>query len=193
MNPNKWTDQDIINGIKDNNSRNVTLYAIFHQLDWRGVAIGLLLQWGSGLQDAEEIATDSLIYLYRNVRNGRFEGRSSLKTYFIEIAKKQWWKKRGRLRPDSAPLPQYADESESSVEIIYIAEEDKKGFMEALSQIGERCKRIFELVMLEYNMEEIAKSMKFSTAEMAKKESYRCRMRFREFLQKNPVWKSRLI
>ena len=38
MNPNQWTNQHIINGIKNEPTRSATLYTLFHKLDWRGAA-----------------------------------------------------------------------------------------------------------------------------------------------------------
>jgi len=192
MNPNQWTNQHIINGIKNEPTRSATLYTLFHKLDWRGAAISLLAQQGCSFEDAEEIANDALIYFDRNICKSQFEGRSLLKTYFLEIAKRQWWKRRASLRPSLEFDAAQYDTGEESVEVSYIAEERRQGFAESLAQIGERCKRIFELTMLNYSMEEIAKAMEFSSAEMAKKEAYRCRVRFRDFLEKHPVWKNRL-
>jgi RNA polymerase sigma factor (sigma-70 family) len=188
----QWTDQDIINGIRKEATRNVTLYTIFHRLDWRGAAVALLQQQGCPASEAEEIANDTLIYFDRNICNNRFEGRSALKTYFLEIAKRQWWKRRSRTGQPAEELPDTMSDTAPSVEVQYISEEKRKGFREALEQIGERCKRIFELLMLDYSMEELAQAMSFSSADMAKKEAYRCRLKFREFITQNPVWKNRI-
>lgn len=193
MNPRQWTDNEIIRGIRDEKTRDRTLYAIFHRLDWRGSAIAFVIQQGGSLEEGEEIAQDAFVFFDRNIRNDRFLEGSALKTYFLAIVKRQWWKRLERRPQADLPLDEKRHDAEAdSVEVMYISAERKRAFTEVLAQIGERCKRIFELTMLESTMDEIARALQLSSAEMAKKEAYRCRIRLREFLEINPIWKNRL-
>ena len=59
----------------------------------------------------------------------------------------------------------------------------------ALDNIGVRCKKILRLKQLDHSLDEIANEVGLSSASMAKKEAYRCRIRFRKFLDDNPDWK----
>jgi len=186
------TDQDIISGIKDEPSRDRTLFAVFRLLDWQGAAIAFVRQRGGAEEDGKEVAQHALIAFDRNIRNDRYEGRSSLKTYFLAIVKFQWLKHLERNKERPLPQPELLEAEEESVEVAYISEEYRQTFSEALAQIGGRCKKILELYMLDISMEEIAKAMNLANADMAKKAAYRCRMNFREFLQNHPDWLNRL-
>lgn len=192
MNPNQWTDQQIIDGIKDANARDKTLYAVFHLLGWRGAAIAFVKKYGGNEQDGEEIASDALIAFDYNIRHDRFEGRSSLKTYFLSIVRNRWLKHLRKHRPDVLPETELPADTDDSVEEVFVKEEYWEVFKLALEQTGERCKKILELYMLDARMEEIALAMNLANADMAKKAAYRCRMAMREFLEKHPAWLERL-
>ena len=189
MNGDKWLDSAIIESIKaGGRAREQGLYHIFIQEDWKGLVVGHVLKNGGNKQDGEDLAQATLIILDRNIRFNKFKRESALKTYFLSIAKLQWLKK---LR-DRKPLDELKNEDYETVEVnveeSYINEEKKGYLMKALEQIGTRCKKILMLQQLDYSLEEIAQELGFSSALMAKKEAYRCRMRFRKFLKQNPHW-----
>lgn len=188
MNPFQWTDQQIISGIKDANFRNKTLYAVFQLLDWRGAAIAFIMKYGGNEQDGEEIASDALIAFDYNIRHDSFQGRSTLKTYFLSIVRNQWLKHLRKHRPEMLPETDLPGDTDDSVEAIYVKDETREIFKSALQQIGERCKKILELYMLDLPMQEIAIAMNLANADMAKKAAYRCRMSMRDFLEKHPAW-----
>ncbi|MEY3368372.1 MAG: hypothetical protein RI973_1527 [Bacteroidota bacterium] len=192
-NPNIWTDRQIISRIKDPDTRDKTLYALFYQLDWRGAAIALVRKLGGNEQDGEELASDALVAFDHNVRNDRFQGKSALKTYFLSIARYRWLNHLRRQRPGLLPLAENLEGREDeSAEMIFLREEYSEVFRSALAMIGDRCQKILELYMLDTRMEEIARAMNLANADMAKKAAYRCRMTMREFLQAHPAWLDRL-
>ncbi len=164
----------------------------FHLLGWRKAAIAYVKQHGGSEQDGEEVASDALLAFDRSLRNDQFRGASSLKTYFLSIAKRRWWKMLQSRRPDTTTPPEFIAGDDDNVEALFIKEEFKEVFNQALALAGERCKRIFEMVMLEMSMAEIALAMHLDNAHMAKKAAYRCRMAMREFLQTHPAWLTRL-
>jgi len=86
--------------------------------------------------------------------------------------------------------PQHTQEEVASVEEAVIQEEKKKYLAQAIAKIGERCRRILKLYGLNYSMDEIAQELGLKNAEMAKKATYRCRNRLRDFLDSNPEWKT---
>jgi RNA polymerase sigma-70 factor (ECF subfamily) len=193
MNPSKWTDQQIISGIKNANTRDQTLYALFYQLDWRGAAIALVRKLGGNEQDGEELASDAFIAFDHNLRNDRFQGKSTLKTYFLSIARYRWLNRLRQQRPDLLPLAETQEGRDAEdAEMIFLKAEYSEVFKSALALIGERCQKILELYMLDTRMEEIARTMDLANADMAKKAAYRCRMTMREFLESHPAWLERL-
>lgn len=191
MNTKPWTDDEIAAGIKAGGlSREKALYHIFTQQGWKGLVVTFIRQNGGNEQDGEDMAQNALIILDRNVRQNKFKGESSLKTYFLSIARFQWYKELRSRRPTAEVQPEHYEELAGNVEDSYISKEKKQYFAKALEKIGLRCKKILMLQQLEHTLEEIARQVELSSAAMAKKEAYRCRMRFRKFLDENPGWKS---
>jgi RNA polymerase sigma factor (sigma-70 family) len=190
MNAGLQIDKDIIDGIKAGGiAREKALYHIFFQSDWKGLAIRYVLQNKGDQHDGDDIAQMALIILDRNIRLEKFRGQSALKTYFLAIARLQWLKKLRDRKSTDELQPEHYETSGGNVEDSYINDERKTYLEKALDNIGARCKKILRLKQLDHSLDEIAQEVGLSSASMAKKEAYRCRIRFRKFLDDNPDWK----
>jgi RNA polymerase sigma factor (sigma-70 family) len=137
-------------------------------------------------QDGEDLFQDALVLFDRRIRRDGFEGKSSLATYFTSIARLHWIGKLRR-KPDTQDLPERReDDSIEDPEADYLGEEKKAILTAALERIGEKCKKLLNLYKLDYSMEEIATELGISSAAMAKKDAYRCRMKLRDYLMERP-------
>ena len=147
-----------------------------------------VLDNGGNRSDAQDVFQEALVLFDRNVREGRFERKSALATYFVAIAKWRWVTlRRQQGRYTEISPAQYDGEAESP-ETETLRAEHRELLAGAMGQIGERCRELLRLYQLDYAMEEIAAKMGYSGADTAKKEAYRCRMRLREQLENNPLW-----
>lgn len=154
--------------------------------DLQGQIIHYVASNGGNEQDGEDVFQDTVVLFDRNIRSGRFEGKSSLATFFFSIAKFHWIGKRRRARKTEELPERRENESDQGPDIHYLDEEKKSILNKALAQIGEKCQKLLSLYKLDYSMEEIAESMEISSAAMAKKDAYRCRMKLREYLTQRP-------
>lgn len=167
--------------------RDQALRAFFYDKSLRGIVINHVRQHGGNDADGEDIFQDAMITFDENIRGGRFEAKSALRTYFVGIAKGQWFNKNRQRKNHNIELqPTHYDEAIPSVEAEIISEERKSLIEQALTQIGERCKSILDMYKLSYNYQEVATTFGFSSPEMAKKASYRCRMQFRDYVKSQP-------
>lgn len=188
-----WTDEALIAGIQDGGSaREEALKRIYLLPGLREAVHRHVLENGGSRQDAQDIFQEALVLLDRNVREGRFEGRSMLSTYFVAIAKWRWVTIRRQQGRYTDLAPAHYDAEVESPEAETIRTEYRELFQEALGQIGDRCRQLLQLYQLDHSMEEIAARMQYSNADVAKKEAYRCRLRFRELLETNPAFASLL-
>ncbi len=191
MKERQWDDDEIISGITGTrDSRERALRYIFHHPEWKAAVIRFVQQYGGNEADGEDVFQETAILFDRNIRQGQFRGKSSLKTYFLSIAKRRWWKQYNKSRPQEELTPQHYDEAEPGADAFIISEEQRQFLAQAMGKVGSRCKEIFKLYQLDYSMEEIARAVALSSAAMAKKEAYRCRQRLRRFLNDNPGWKT---
>ena len=190
MHQNQWTDDEIVQAVKSADiSREKALYHLYFTKDWKGLAENYVMKNGGNKEDGEDLAQTAMTLFDRNVREGKYRGDSSMKTYFLSIVKFQWYKTLRSIRPTDELKVEHFEETGGDVEDTLIRSELKEYLEKALGNIGERCKKILLLQRLEYSHEEIAAETGINGAAMAKKEAYRCRMRFRQFLEENPGWK----
>ncbi len=137
-------------------------------------------------QDGEDVFQDAIVLFDRRIRRDGFEGKSSLATYFTSIARLHWIGKLRR-KPDTQNLPErHEADSIEDPEADYLVEEKKAILAAALERIGEKCKQLLNLYKLDYSMEEMAKELGISSAALAKKDAYRCRMKLRDYLMERP-------
>lgn len=191
MSKSKWTDDALIRAIEaGGNLREAALEYLCTEAGLYESAAAHILQYGGHEEDAEDVFQESLIVLDRTIREGRFQEGHTLKAYFIAVAKQYWygqWRTKKRRQAHSRPE---VDELEESIEMRFISEERKENLAKAIEQTGERCKIILELYQLHYSAQEIADRVQLSSAEMAKKETYRCRLKLKAFLEAHPAWKN---
>lgn len=192
MDSHQLTDTAIINRIKDGNAREAMLYLIFEKKGWKADAIAWAMKHGAPKETAEEVAIDALIGLDKSIRHDKFEGKSSLKTYFLTIVKFQWFKRASRQdKTKTQELSENVSLADAPIDLPN--ELETQAYRQVLAQIGERCKRLLTLSIIdEETMKEVAMNFGLSSPEMAKKETYRCRLKMREFLEKHPAWLERL-
>lgn len=192
MSKNQLSDDQLLKMITGTEpARELGLHHIFQNQDWINSVKQQVLQNRGTEIDSEDTFQETVIIFDRSLRRGTFKGDSNLKTYFVGIAKKVWW---GHLRKKIGKdlnLEQIEDQAES-VEAHYISTEKKEFLWQALEKTGQRCQQLLELYMKQYSYQEIAERLAFSSAELAKKEGYRCRMKLRDFFKTNPEWLNRV-
>ncbi len=188
-----WTDEALVQAIRSGGpQREVALQTMYEKPGLRETVIRLVLDYGGQRDDALDVFQETLLLFDRNLREGRFEGRSTLATYFVGIAKWRWLALRRQQGRMTELSPGDYDGQVESPEHEVLRAEHRDWLEKALGQIGERCRQLLQLYQLDYSMEEITKTMHYANADVAKKEAYRCRMRFRELLEDYPAWKDLL-
>lgn len=160
---------------------------IFKKSGWREWVVQHVRQHDGDEQMGEDVFQETTILFDRNLREGRFRGESSVRTYFFGIAKQHWFNRRRSLRKiEALENQQFADVQGESSEQIFEQEERRLTVESILQAIGEHCQRVLALYKLSFSNEEIARELGLSSPELAKKYAYRCREKFREFVVSRP-------
>ncbi len=186
MNPDDLT---LINAIQsgDAHKRDSALHQFYFNPEIKTWVKSYIQTHGGQEADADDVFQDSIIVFDRNIREGKFLGKSSLKTYLLSIVKWTWLgyqRKRGvtvELQPDA----NY--ELEDSFQDEIIANERSSLIEAAIDHLDKRCQELLRHYKLDYSMKEIAAKMGFSNPEMAKKQAYRCREKLRKYFLGNPA------
>ena len=157
---------------------------LYRDSGWRSVVINHVLSESGNVEDGEDVFQETVILFDRNIREGTFKGSSSLKTYFVGIAKQYWFNKRRSLKNHLNITDQFDISQTDTPELIYLKEERKSTMDTIIESLGSNCKEVLSLYKLSLSNEEIAHKLNLSSPEMAKKYTYRCREKLRTFLMK---------
>lgn len=189
MTDTNWTDETLLDAIRQGGqAREAALQAVYQKPGLRETVIRIVLDQGGSRDDAMDVFQETVVLFDRNLRMGRFEGRSALSTYFVGIARWTWQSQRRKQGRTTELQATHYDEHVESPEAEVLRAEHRSWLEAVLGRIGERCRELLRLYQLDYSMEEITAAMQYANADVAKKEAYRCRMRFRELLEQQSAW-----
>jgi RNA polymerase sigma factor (sigma-70 family) len=169
--------------------RDKALKYLYTQPILRSFVIKYVQEHKGSLDDAKDVFQETLIAFDKAIRLGSFQGKCSLNTFFMSIAKWQWVSNR---RKSKGYLEFKINEHDDSVEVIehkILETERCQMVQEILSKIGQRCKEILRLHKLEdCTMAEIAQKLGLSSPELAKKNAYECRKKFKQYVESKPEY-----
>jgi len=189
MNRPDWSDENLLQAIQQGGTnRESALRAVYNDAELKRKVIAFVRNHRGNTADGQDMFHEGLIVLDRNVRDGKFRGEAPLKGYLYSICRFLWM---NQLRKQAhtttvAEMPPTAEVDTQTPEIELVAQEQKDLLRRLLGELGQRCREILELWKLSYSMEEIADSLGFSSADMARKAKYRCHLSLMEIIQKNP-------
>ncbi|GAB3338568.1 hypothetical protein GCM10027299_50780 [Larkinella ripae] len=181
------TDSDLIAGLKaDGVQRRQAedrLYLKYQYMIGDGVRKHRLDE-----EDCASAYSDTILSVIDNVRRGKFEGRSELKTYLYQIftnkcidliRKKSTQRDRvhDAVSLDNSLL-QLPETARSMIEQL-IAQSDVDRLRALIGQLGDKCREILLAWGEGYSDEEIALQMHYNTASVAKTSRLRCIERLR--------------
>lgn len=187
------TDQEIISEIRQGR-REKAIKFLYRELP---KIKGNIIASGGDAEIAREIFHDSLVLLIEKVSNPQFELTSKLTTFLFGI-NRFLWKNELRRRYKNPEL-EWSDTLILSAEDLGYNEEKEekiKILEKVLTQVTERCRRIFELFYFKKeDMTTIARELDFSSVNSAKTQKYKCMERAIELarqmsphdLQPNPT------
>jgi len=144
--------------------------------------------------DALDIFQDAMVVLYENIRTGKFELKSSIRTYLFSVSKNLWFNKIKVQKRTVAFEDDFDAVSidDSSLEVL-VASEKTEVLMNVIDQIGGDCKRL--LLMYYYDrlrMDEIALRLDLANANVAKSKKLSCMNKLRKLVSQYPILKSLL-
>jgi RNA polymerase sigma factor (sigma-70 family) len=183
-----WTDTSLAAAISGGlqGQRDAALQHLFGDRTRLNRVRKYVIAQGGTDADGQDVFQDAVVLFDRNVRQGKYNGKSTLDTYFFAIAKWRWVTLRRQQQP-SAMLP--SDDTGIATESAdgqVIANDHRELLDKALELTGPDCKKLLKYTGLQLTNEEIARETGHSSPDMAKKAVFRCRERFREMIRQRP-------
>jgi RNA polymerase sigma factor (sigma-70 family) len=169
----KYTDNELITGIKNRNNEIVS-YVIKENI----MKIKQLVRLNSGSEsDAQDIFQEALIVLYRKVRNSNFQLTCSLGTYIYSIARLIWLKELNK-RSKSTFISEdidYIVDSDAEIQETIQKNERLKLFREKYEELSDDCRKVLQMFLMEVPLKEITKIMGYSSEQHTRNRRYRCK------------------
>jgi len=172
----KYSDSDIIDGIRRQDSRILTyLYEAYFEM----VRDHLKKNSGSD-DDVHEVLQETVVILYKQVTETSFTLTSDLKGYFFGIARNVW---NTQLRYKSRLISmetEPADIAEAEEQTEYTLE---RIVTRSFGLLREDCQMVLNLFSQGYSYEEIARKMGLKNEAYARRKKYLCKEALMEIIK----------
>lgn len=191
-NPISYTDEQLLQMIRGSEQERANaLKAFFTDQQLRASVIRKIQQKGGSANDAQDAFQEGFKAFYRHLLNGKFEGRSSLRTFFVGICIRCWLdglKKSFYQRTTFTDKEETLDEEyQHTPETRMMGQERKNQLQKVLELLGDRCKKVILLGYEGYSSEEIKQTLEMGADEAVRKIRYRCMTKLKEKLASQPT------
>jgi RNA polymerase sigma factor (sigma-70 family) len=182
---NELSNQEILLALQQQNIEKpvATLYNTYH-----ATVQALVLAQGGSEADADDVFQDAMLSFVNTVKAGKFRGDSSIKTFFVSIARHIWFNElRSRQRRENRHQ-QLAVVSQDDVEVpaqtMFVR---TNHLQQVFDQIGDICKQI--LVGFYYkqlNMRQLLQQFSFENEQVLRNKKSKCLKKVKDILAGNP-------
>lgn len=143
----------------------------------------LILNNRGNSDDAADIFQETMIVLYEKSINPSFELSCQLKTYIYSVARRLWLKKLQQQQRIGLQTDDFEQVIPVEDDLEYHQKQQNSfTIMEkAMAKIGEPCKSLLEAFYInKKQMQEIAMEFKYTNADNAKTQKYKCLVRLKK-------------
>lgn len=180
-------EKEILNGILKGDYQAIT---ILYQNCYPAVKKLILKNTGQP-EEAEDIFQESLVVLYRKIKNEDFKLSCSLSTYIYSICRNMWLDKlrrKKRLKKLHEINNDYFD-ADDDLFIVMHKNEQYALFQKHLLQLGADCQKLLRLFFEGNDMKYIAREMNYKSVGYARKRKFKCKDKLIQNIQGDPVYK----
>ncbi len=183
----KYTDQEIVTMMRNGGRDLERAFQYLMDTERRKQTLRkVLMGFGAAHEDYEELLNDTLIALHTGIVKGRFQEEYSITAYMVGIAKKQWFKRRMKNRPEITPYPELVDDGQPSVEVQIIAAERRELLAEIVGRLDETCRKILIKAFLEeLKNSELVAIMAYKNEAVVRKKKSQCLKRLIQMLKED--------
>ena len=179
----------IIEGIKKGGQdRQKAITLLYNNETCKKQVIAFVKRNSGNDSDGIDMFHEGIIVLDRNIRNDKFRGEGELLGYLYSTCKFLWM---NQLRKSSKI--EYTSETytldatlHETPESLSINTEKRIVLGKVLDKVGGTCKKILELWKLSYSMEEIATQLALKSADVARKQKYKCYKKLVQLVENEP-------
>ncbi|WP_028979734.1 RNA polymerase sigma factor [Sporocytophaga myxococcoides] len=138
-------------------------------------------------EDAKDIFQDTVVIFYNQVKLNKFDERKEIGAFMFSVARNLWINKAKR---DNRLVntTEFDDSEEEGTDVLadMITAEKAKAIEDIMDRVGEECKKLLMYTIYDkISLKEIAVKMGYSSDQVAKTYSYRCRQKLFNLVKDN--------
>ena len=169
-------DQEILDQIKSKSNPNQAISQLYSQ--HYGMLEHLILTNSGQAEDAADIIQEAMLVVVKMIRNEKFRGESSLKSFLYSICKNLWINELRKRKSNQYKNEQYENEK-SQIDLSVVEEiqqmENLRFVMNLFETLGEKCKQVLTLFYFEeLSMRDICEKLAFSSEQVLRNKKYKC-------------------
>ncbi len=184
-----YSDEEIIKAIQDGGpALNKAMRFIYEESDYRNSILRYIQSKNGSLADAEDVFQDGIRHFILNIRQGKYEAKSSLRTYLSVICKNIWLNKFRRVAKLQTIKEEIVtdEKSDQTPESQLISTSRGKLLQSIIAKVGEECKKVLGLWSLGYSFKEIG-SQTGKAEGTARKQKHDCFKKVMAYLKERPT------
>lgn len=169
-------DQEILDQIKSKSNPNQAISQLYSQ--HYGMLEHLILTNSGQAEDAADIIQEAMLVVVKMIRNEKFRGESSLKSFLYSICKNLWINELRKRKSNQYRNEHYENEK-SQIDLSVVEEiqqmENLRFVMNLFETLGEKCKQVLTLFYFEeLSMRDICEKLAFSSEQVLRNKKYKC-------------------
>jgi len=184
----KYSDEALVHAIGDRTLMNEAVLYIY-QAYFEDLS-SLIIHNSGTRQDAEDTIQEVIVTFIDIIRNGKFRGESSVKTFLMSLTRNVWLNHLRKKERSSARDERFVKERghiESNMLELITEQEKKKQILLLLEQAGEMCKKILLLFYFqELSMKEMVAHLPYENEQVIRNKKSKCLQKLSEQLKNNP-------
>lgn len=189
-----FPDSEILANLRTDNNMAETVKALyrhcFESLSW-------YIQHNNGSpEDAEDIFQEVLVSFIEMVRNGKFRGESSVKTFLFSLNRYTWLnelKRRGRQKVREEKFENARDTEMPDTSDFIAGRESRNELLKLVGKLGDTCRKILLLFYYEnLSMREILDQTDYETEQVVRNKKYKCLKQLEQMIRSEPAIKDNL-
>jgi RNA polymerase sigma factor (sigma-70 family) len=142
-------------------------------------------------QDAQDVFQEVILSFIHLVRQGKFRGESSVKTFLYVMNRNTWFnelKRRGRALEREKKYEEVKDHAENAADSMLEQREASLQLMKIMGRLGENCKQILLLFYYEnLPMKEIVNRFHYENEQVVRNKKYKCLKQLDGLIHEDPT------
>jgi RNA polymerase sigma factor (sigma-70 family) len=172
----QFSDTELVDCIQTNARLNDAIAFIYKEhFDY----LSALIVYNNGsMDDAKDIVQEVIVSFIEIIRNNKFRGESSIKTFLHVMTRNTWLnelKKRGRSEKRDKVFEQVRLQDDAAVTESIENRESKQQLLKVFETLGTTCKRILTLFYYEnLSMKEIVHQTEYDNEQVVRNKKHKC-------------------